>query len=90
MQGLGYSGSLAHSTGVTYADYATNSYCIVADTEKINHLASTGENFSNTAVIHLKIGGWGTQASDLPSRCHLVAQFDAICEIRDTTVEVWE
>ena len=43
---IGIGNSLSHSTGISYADYATNSYALAVDTEKINHLASTGENLS--------------------------------------------
>ena len=90
LHALGMSGSLAHSTGVTFADYSTNSFALAVDTEKIAHLASSGENLSNTSVIQLKIAGFGTQAADLPSRCHLVAQHDCVISIRDTTVELFE
>ena len=34
LQALGMAGSLAHSTGVTFADYSTNSFALAADTEK--------------------------------------------------------
>ena len=90
MNAIGISGSLSHSTGITYADYATNSYAIAVDTEKIAHLASSGENLSNTSVIQLKISGLGSLASHLPSRAHLIAQVDSIVEIRDTTIELFE
>ena len=90
LSALGMSGSLAHSTGVTFADYSTNSMAIGIECEKIAHLASSGENLSNTSVIQLKIAGFGTQAADLPSRCHLVAQHDCVISIRDTTVEIFE
>jgi len=89
LNAIGISGSLSHATGISYSDYATSSYAIAVDTEKIAHLSSSGENLSNTSTIFLKISGFGTQASHLPSRCHLVAQTDAICEIRDTTVELF-
>ncbi len=87
---IGLGSSLAHSTGITYEDYSTHSYCIGICTEKLPHLASTGENLSNTSTIHLKIEGFGTTVAHLPTRCHLVAQTDAIIEIRDTTVELFE
>ena len=90
LNAIGISGSLSHSTGITYADYATNTFCLAVDTEKIAHLASSGENLSNTSVIQLKISGFGTQASHLPSRCQLIAQIDAVVEFRDTTVELFE
>ena len=87
---VGISGSLAHSTGITLADYSSNSYSIAVDTEKIAHLASSGTNLSNTSTIFLKIAGFGTTAAHLPSRCHLIAQYDSVLEIRDTTVELFE
>jgi hypothetical protein len=90
MNCVGIAGSLSHASGISYADYATNSFCIAADLEKIAHLASTGENLSNVSQTVLRISGFGDQASELPSRCHLVAQFDCICEIRDTQVELWD
>ena len=90
LNALGMAGSLAHSSGITYEDYSTNSFCLAVDTEKIPHLAASGENLSNTSQIQLKIEGFGTQASHLPSRAHLVAQYDAVIEIRDTTVELFE
>ena len=90
LHGLGIMGSLSHATGVTFADYATNSYAIVADMEMIPHLASTGENVSNTSQITLRVSGFGTTSSHLPSRCHLIAVADSILEIRDTTVEVFD
>ena len=90
LSGLGIGNSLSHPTGITYADYATNSYAILVDTEKVGHLASTGENLSGTSTIFLKMAGFGTQAADLPSRAHLVAMYDAVVEIRDTTVEIVE
>ena len=90
LQAVGISGSLSHSTGITFADYATNSFALAVDTEKISNLASTGVNLSNTSTIFLKIQGFGTQATELPSRCHLIAKTDAIVEVRDTTVELFE
>ena len=90
LNALGMAGSLAHATGITYSDYSTNSFCLAVDTEKIPHLAASGENLSNTSTIQLKIEGFGTQASHLPSRCHLCAQLDAVIEIRDTTCEIFE
>ncbi len=86
---VGIQGSLAHSTGITYSDYSTSSFCIGISTEKIPHLASTGENLSNTSTIFLRMKGWGTTAADLPSRCHLISEFDNVVEIRDTTVELF-
>jgi len=90
MNCVGLGSSLAHSTGITYEDYSNHSYAIGICTEKIPHLASTGENLSNTSTIHLKLEGFGTTVAHLPTRCHLVAQTDAILEIRDTTVELFE
>jgi hypothetical protein len=90
LNGVGIGGSLSHATGITYGDYATSSYAICVDTEKISHLASTGENLSATSTIFLKLAGFGTQASHLPSRAHLIAQTDAVVEIRDSTVELFE
>jgi hypothetical protein len=86
---VGISGSLAHSTGITYADYASSSFCIGISCEKLPHLASTGENLSNTSTIFLRIKGWVTTAADLPSRCLLIPEYDQILEIRDTTVELF-
>ena len=90
LNAVGIGGSLSHATGITYGDYATSSYAICCDTEKISHLASTGENLSATSTIFLKLAGFGTQASHLPSRAHLIAQTDAVVEIRDSTVELFE
>jgi hypothetical protein len=90
MNCVGIAGSLSHATGVTYADYVTNSCCLAADLEKIAHLASTGENISNISQTVLRISGFGDQASELPSRCHLISQYDCIVEIRDTQVELWD
>ncbi len=59
-------------------------------TQKNAHLSSSGENLSNTSVIQLKISGFGTLPAHLPSRCHLIAQYDSVCEIRDTTEELFE
>jgi len=91
LNAIGISGSLSHSTGITYADYATRSFAIAIDTEKIAHLSSSGENLSNTSVIQLKISGFGSSASPhAASRAHLIAQYDSIVEIRDTTVELFD
>ncbi len=90
MNAVGIGSSLAHGCGITYEDYSTHSYALAVDTEKISHLASTGENLSNTSTIHLKMEGFGTTTAHLPTRCHLVAQTDAIIEIRDTAVELFE
>ena len=90
MNCVGLGSSLAHSSGITYGDYSTHSYAIGICTEKLPHLASTGENLSNTSTIHLKMEGFGTTVDHLPTRCHLVAQTDAIIEIRDSTVELFE
>ena len=87
---IGIGGSLSHSTGVTHADYATNSYALAVDLEKIPQLSSSGENVSNVGQLQLNISGFGTTAAHLPSRCHLVCQTDAIVECRDTTVELFE
>ena len=87
---IGIGNSLSHATGISYADYATNSYALACDTEKISHLASTGENLSGTSTVFLNIAGFGTTAAQLPSRCHLIAQYDAVIEIRDSTTEIFE
>ena len=63
---------------------------LLVDTEKVGHLASTGENLSGTSTIFLKMAGFGSQAADLPSRAHLVSMYQACIEIRDTTVELFE
>jgi hypothetical protein len=90
LNSIGISGSLAHSTGVTYNDYSQHSFCIGVDTETIAHLASSGENLSNTAVIQLKVSGFGTLPEHLPTRAHLIAQYDSVCEVRDTSVDFFE
>jgi hypothetical protein len=90
LNAIGIAGSLSHGSGISYADYNTNSYAIAVDTEKIAHLASSGENLSNTSVIQLKIAGFGTLPAHLPSRAHLIAQYDSVVEIRDTAVEISE
>ena len=87
---VGIGNSLSHATGITYADYATNSFAIACDTEKVSHLAATGENLSGTSAVFLNVTGFGTTTAHLPSRCHLIAQLDAVLEIRDTTVEIFE
>ena len=87
---IGIGGSLSHSTGVTHADYATHSFALACDLEKIPQLSSSGENVSNVGQIQLNIAGFGTTAADLPSRAHLVCQIDALVECRDTTVELFE
>ena len=48
---LGIGGSLSHATGITFADYATQSYAQIFDTEKILQLAASGENLSNTSTF---------------------------------------
>ena len=87
---LGIASSLSHSSGITFADYATQSYCQVFDTEAIPQLASSGENLSNTSTIFVKEQGFGTTADHLPSRAHLIASYDAVIECRDTMVEIFE
>ena len=88
---VGIGGSLAHSNGITMADYeGGDSFAVAVDTEKISHLASSGENLSNTSTIFLKFKNCGVSANDLPSRVHLVASFDSIMECRSTTVEIFE
>ena len=87
---VGIGNSLSHATGVTYADYATNSFALAICTEKINHLASTGENLSGTSTVFLNMSGFGTTAAHLPSRCQLIAEYDAVIEIRDSTTEIFE
>ena len=90
LNAVGIGGSLSHATGITFADYATNSYTLACDMEKIANLASTGENVSNVGQITLNISGFGTAAAHLPSRCHQVAVLDAVLELRDTSVEIFE
>ena len=87
---LGIGGSLSHATGITFADYATQSYAQIFDTEKIPQLAASGENLSNTSTIFVKEKGFGTTAAHLPSRAHLIASYDAVIEVRDTMVELFE
>jgi len=87
---VGIAGSLAHSTGITQADYETNSFCIAVDCEKIPHLASSGMNLSNTSTIFLKIKDFGSTNADLCSRCQIITVFDSILEIRDTTCEIFK
>ena len=87
---IGIGNSLSHASGISYADYATNSYAVGIDTEKIPHLASTGENLSGTSTVFLNINGFGTTAAHLPSRCQLCAQYDCVIEVRDSTVEIFE
>ena len=84
-RGLTLSRERDHRTGLQ-----DNSFTIAVDTEKIAHLASSGENLSNTSTIFLKFKNVGVSASDLPTRVHLIAQFDAIVEVRATTVELFE
>jgi hypothetical protein len=87
---IGIQGSLAHSNGITKEDYKDNTFCIAVSTEKIDHLASSGENLSNTSTLFLKFKNVGVSSADLPSRVHLIAQYDAIVEVRATTVEIFE
>ena len=87
---IGIQGSLAHSNGITKEDYRDNSFTIAVDCEKIAHLASSGENLSNTSTLFLKFKNVGVSNADLPTRVHLIAQFDAIVECRSTTVEIFE
>ena len=87
---VGIAGSLAHTNGITQQDYETNSFAIAVDVEKISHLASSGVNLSNTSTLHLKLKDVGSTGSDLPSQCQLIAVFDSILEIRDTTCEIFE
>ena len=90
MSTVGIAGSLAHSNGITRADYESNSFCVGIDTEKIAHLASSGENLSNTSTLFVKFKDVGSTASDLPSQVQLVAVYDSILEIRDTNCELFE
>ena len=91
MDCVGIGGSLAHSNGITKEDYGGgDSFASGVSTEKINHLASSGENLSNTSTLFLKFKNVGVSASDLPTRVHLIAQFDSIVECRSTTVELFE
>jgi hypothetical protein len=87
---LGVGGSLSHAIGVTHQDYATNSYCLAGDFERFPQMSSTGENVSNVGQIQLNVSGFGTTAAHLPTRCQLIAQTDAVIQIRDTTVEIFE
>ncbi len=52
---VGLGSSLAHSSGITYADYSTHSYAIGICCEALPHLASTGTNLSNTSTIHQSV-----------------------------------
>ena len=91
MDCVGIGGSLAHSNGITKEDYfGGDSFAIAVDTEKISHLARSGENLSNTSTLFLKLKNVGVSSSDLPTRVHLIAQFDSIIECRATTVELFE
>ena len=90
LDGIGIGRSLSHATGITYADYATNSYCQVSDWEVINHLASTGENLSGTNTVLISCAGFGTTAAHLPSRAHIVSVSDSVIEFRDTSVEIFD
>ena len=87
---VGIAGSLAHSNGITRADYESNSYVVGIDCERLSHLASTGENLSNTSTLHVRFKEVGSTSSDLPSQCQLIAVSDAILEIRDTQTEIFE
>ena len=90
LSAVGIGGSLNHATGISFADYATNSYALAIDLEKLSNLASTGENVSNVGQITLNVSGFGSAASHLPSRCHQVAAVDAVIVLRDTSVEIFE
>ena len=90
MECIGIAGSLAHSNGITRADYESNSFVVGISTEKIPHLASSGENLSNTSTLFVKFKDVGSTSSDLPSQCQLIAVYSAILEIRDTTCEIFE
>jgi hypothetical protein len=91
MDCVGIGGSLAHSNGISMADYeGGDSFAIAVDTEKISHLASSGENLSNTSTLFLKLKNVGVNQAALPSRVHLIATFDSIIEARSTTVELFE
>ena len=91
MDCVGIGGSLAHSNGITKEDYfGGNTFAIAVDTEKISHLASSGENLSNTSTLFLKLKNVGANQAALPSRVHLIASYDAIIEARATTIEIFE
>ena len=90
MNCVGIAGSLAHSNGITRADYESNSFVVGIDTEKISHLASSGENLSNTSTLFVKFKDVGSTTNDLPSRVQLCAVYDSILEIRDTSTEIFE
>jgi len=87
---VGIAGSLAHSNGITRADYESNSFVVGVECEKIPHLASSGENLSNTSTLFLKFKDVGSTNSDLPSQCQLIAVYDSILEIRDVNCELFE
>ena len=87
---IGIGNRLSHATGISYADYATNTYALACDMEKISHLASTGEHLSGTSTVFLNIAGFGTTTAHLPSRCQLITQYDAVIEIRDSTTDIFE
>ena len=90
MECVGIAGSLAHSNGITRADYESNSFVVGISTEKIPHLSASGENLSNTSTLFVKFKDVGSTASDLPSQVQLCAVYSAILEIRDTTCELFE
>ena len=90
MNCVGIAGSLAHSNGITREDYESSSFVVGISTEKIEHLASSGENLSNTSTLFVKFKDVGSTSSDLPSRCQLIAVYDSILEIRDTQAEIFE
>ena len=91
MDCAGIGGSLAHGNGITKEDYGGgDSFAIAVDTEKISHLASSGENLSNTSMLSLKLRNVGVSSGDLPSRVHLIVQFDNIIECLSTTAELFE
>jgi len=85
-QSMGILTSAAHSTPVSLANYASNSFVLAFDTEKAPGMANTGLSTHSGSIV-LVLQNFGSNA-DVPTKYHIVTYFDSMCSIGNFGCEV--
>ena len=85
-QSMGILTSAAHSTPVSLANYAKNSFVLAFDTEKAPGMANTGLSTHSGSIV-LVLQNFGSNA-DVPTKYHVVTYFDSMCSIGNFGCEV--
>ena len=79
---LGVQNSLAHSLGVSFEDYVTQSHMAAFDLEKLPLAASTGTSTQGGQEVRLAVKNLQSAQNVQMKRCYLALHADCIFEVR--------